>query len=87
VKLGREKLKPIVVHLVDKLKADISVADGEVSLDCACILGLVCRGPWDPCLRLINWVAIKFTHRGLGSELLPAPEHEVPCFDGILTVF
>jgi hypothetical protein len=42
----------------EKLKADISVADGESVLDCACILGLVCRGPWDPCLRLINWVVI-----------------------------
>jgi hypothetical protein len=30
----------------DKLKADISVADGESVLDCACILGL--------CLRLVK---------------------------------
>jgi hypothetical protein len=28
--LGSDNLKPIVVHLVDKLNAYISVADGEV---------------------------------------------------------
>jgi hypothetical protein len=29
MEMGSDQIKPIVVHLVDKLKAYISVADGE----------------------------------------------------------
>jgi hypothetical protein len=56
----------------DNLKADISVADGEVSYTAPVSWACVCRGPWDPCLLLISWVVINYTHRGFGSELLPA---------------
>jgi hypothetical protein len=54
----------------DKFKIILTVADGEV-------LVWAWPGPaggrGTPCLLLINWVANYYTHRGLGSELLPAP--------------
>jgi hypothetical protein len=57
-KLGSE-LFPAVDKLgSDKIEADISVADGEVFSTAPVSWACVCRGPWDPCLRLINWVAI-----------------------------
>jgi hypothetical protein len=43
----------------DKLKNKyISVADGEMFSTAPVSWACVCRGPWDPCLLLTNWVVI-----------------------------
>jgi hypothetical protein len=58
----------------EKLKALHSVADGEVFILRLYPGPVSVGGRGTPCLRLINWVAIKYgIGIKLGRELLPAP--------------
>jgi hypothetical protein len=65
----------------DQIKAYISVADGEMFSTAPVSWACVCRGPWDPCLRLINWVVDKLYPSWFRSRTI-ACAWKVPCLRG-----